>query len=76
MQININDKELMLFKNGASKKISEWMEEEIVVPDSKPDVMQIISVNVTPYVLILLNVMLVRFEQELNILYIDLPDAP
>ena len=51
MQININDKELMLFKNGASKKISEWMEEEIVVPDSKPDVMQIISVNVTPYVL-------------------------
>ena len=51
MQVNINDKELMLLENGANKKISEWMEEEIVVPDVKPDVMQIVSVSLTPYVL-------------------------
>lgn len=51
MQVNINDKELMLLENGTNRKISEWTEEEIVVPDTKPDVMQIISVSVTPYVL-------------------------
>lgn len=50
MQVNINDKELMLLENGTNRKISEWMEEEIVVPDAKPDVMQVVSVNVTPYI--------------------------
>lgn len=50
MQINIQDKELMLCKKGIKEKISTWVEQDILVPDTKPDVMQIISVNVVPYV--------------------------
>ena len=50
MQINIQDKELMLCRKGIKEKISTWVEQDILVPDTKPDVMQIISVNVVPYV--------------------------
>ncbi len=51
MPINIQDKELMLYKNGIKESENIWIEQDIVVPDSKPDVMQIISTHVTPYVL-------------------------
>ena len=51
MPINIQDKELMLYKNGIKESENVWIEQDIVVPDSKPDVMQIISTHVTPYVL-------------------------
>lgn len=50
MQINIQDKELMLCKNGIKEKMSTWIEQDILVPDTKPDVMQIISVNAIPYI--------------------------
>ena len=39
MQINIQDKELMLCRKGIKEKISTWVEQDILVPDTKPDVM-------------------------------------
>ncbi len=51
MPVNIQDKELMLCKNGVKRKVNVWVEQDILVPDTKPDVMQIISTQATPYIL-------------------------
>ena len=50
MPINIQDKELMLCKNGIKEKVGIWVEQDVLVPDTKPDVMQIISSHVSPYI--------------------------
>lgn len=51
MPVNIQDKELTLCKKGIKRKVNVWVEQDILVPDTKPDVMQIISTQATPYIL-------------------------
>lgn len=51
MPVNIQNKELMLCKKGIKRKVNIWVEQDILVPDTKPDVMQIISTQATPYIL-------------------------
>lgn len=50
MQINAQRKNLNLNKCCINENISQWIEQDIIVPDTKPDALKIIYVNVTPYV--------------------------
>lgn len=50
MSINIERKTLNLKKCSINENISKWIEQDIIVPDTKPDAVKIINVMVTPYV--------------------------
>lgn len=50
MQINTQRKNLNLNKCCINENVSRWIEQDIIVPDTKPDALKIIYVNVTPYV--------------------------
>lgn len=50
MPINTERKILNLNKGSINQNISEWIEQDIIVPDSKPDAVKVINVTVTPYV--------------------------
>ena len=50
MQIKTERKKINLNKCCINEKISEWIEQDIIVPDTKPDALKILHVNVTPYV--------------------------
>lgn len=50
MLVNMHTKKLNLDKCIVKEKISEWIEQDIIVPDSKPDAVKIVNVTVTPYV--------------------------
>ena len=50
MQITSQKKNLNLNKCCINESVSEWMEQDIIVPDTKPDALKIVYVNVTPYV--------------------------
>lgn len=50
MPINTERKTLNLNKGSINQNISEWIEQDIIVPDSKPDAVKVINVTVTPYV--------------------------
>ena len=50
MLVNMNTKKLNLNKCAINECVSNWMEQDIIVPDSKPDAVKIVNVTVTPYV--------------------------
>ncbi|MEG2310355.1 MAG: DUF3794 domain-containing protein [Clostridia bacterium] len=50
MPINTERKNLNLMKCSLNEEISTWIEQDIIVPDSKPDAVKVINVCVTPYV--------------------------
>lgn len=50
MLVNMHTKKLNLDKCMVKEKISDWIEQDIIVPDSKPDAVKIVNVTVTPYV--------------------------
>lgn len=50
MLVNMHTKKITLDKCVAKEKISKWIEQDIIVPDSKPDAVKIANVTVTPYV--------------------------
>lgn len=43
---NITKKDLNLNKCCINESVSEWMEQDIIVPDTKPDALKIVYVNV------------------------------
>lgn len=50
MLVNMHTKKMNLDKCIVKEKISKWIEQDIIVPDSKPDAVKIVNVTVTPYV--------------------------
>src|SRR5574344_968122 len=50
MQINADRKKINLNKCCINDNISDWIEQDIIVPDTKPDAIKIVNVNVTSYV--------------------------
>lgn len=50
MLVNMHTKKLNLNKCSINECISDWIEQDIIVPDSKPDAVKIVNVTVTPYV--------------------------
>ena len=50
MLVNMHTKKLNLEKCIIKEKMSNWIEQDIIVPDSKPDAIKIVNVTVTPYV--------------------------
>ena len=50
MLVNMQKKNLVLNKCSINENISDWIEQDIIVPDSKPDAVKIVNVTVTPYV--------------------------
>ena len=50
MLVNTEKKNLNLNKSTISEDVSTWIEQDIIVPDTKPDAIKIINVSVTPYV--------------------------
>lgn len=50
MQISTQRKNLNLNKCCINDNVSDWIEQDIIVPDTKPDALKIVHVNVTPYV--------------------------
>ena len=50
MSLNIERKSLNLNKCAVNKNISVWVEQDIIVPDTKPDAVKIVSVMATPYI--------------------------
>lgn len=50
MQVSTKRKNLNLNKCCINDNVSNWIEQDIIVPDSKPDALKIVHVNVTPYV--------------------------
>lgn len=50
MQVSTERKMLNLNKSCINKVETKWIEQDIIVPDTKPDALKIIHVNVTPYV--------------------------
>ena len=51
MIVECNKKTVNLKSVGVKNKNTIWVEQDILVPDSKPDVMKVIMVNATPYIL-------------------------
>ena len=50
MPINTINKSWKLNKCSIKENISTWIEQDIIVPDTKPDAVKIVNVVVTPYV--------------------------
>lgn len=50
MLINTQNKMLNLKKSTLIENLGAWIEQDIIVPDSKPDALKIVNVIVTPYV--------------------------
>lgn len=50
MSISLNKEELRLSKFVARDKTTTWIEQEVLVPDIKPDVMKIIRVEAVPFI--------------------------
>lgn len=50
MPISTVNKSLKLNDVVMNEDISKWMEQDIIVPDTKPDAVKIVNVTVTPYV--------------------------
>ncbi|MDD3303901.1 MAG: DUF3794 domain-containing protein [Clostridia bacterium] len=50
MLVNMQKKSLSLNKCSMNENISDWIEQDIIVPDSKPDAVKIVNVIVTPYI--------------------------
>lgn len=50
MSISLNKEELNLSKFVARDSYTAWFEQELLVPDIKPDVMKIIKVEAIPYI--------------------------
>ena len=50
MLINTERKNLNLNSATINDMVSTWIEQDIIVPDTKPDAVKIVSVSVTPYI--------------------------
>lgn len=50
MLVSTKTKGVNLNKCTINKEISSWIEQDIIVPDTKPDAIKIVNVTVTPYV--------------------------
>lgn len=50
MPISTERKILNLNKVLVKESISKWIEQDIIVPDSKPDALKIVNITVTPYI--------------------------
>lgn len=50
MSINTQRKNIVLNKSCINENISKWFEQDIIVPDTKPDALKIVNVSVNPYV--------------------------
>lgn len=50
MSLNIERKSLNLNKCSVNKNVSAWVEQDIIVPDSKPDAVKVVTVMATPYI--------------------------
>lgn len=50
MLVSTKTKMLNLNKCAINENISSWIEQDIIVPDSKPDAIKVVNVTVTPYV--------------------------
>lgn len=50
MLVSTKTKVLNLNKCAINESVSSWIEQDIIVPDSKPDAVKIVNVTVTPYV--------------------------
>jgi len=50
MSVSLNKEELNLSKFIARDSFTAWIEQEVLVPDIKPDVMKIIKVEAIPYI--------------------------
>lgn len=49
MSINTQRKNIILNKLCINENISKWIEQDIIVPDTKPDALKIVNVSVNPY---------------------------
>lgn len=50
MSVSLNKEDLKLSKFVARDKYTTWIEQEVLVPDIKPDVMKIIRVEAVPFI--------------------------
>ncbi|MEG2348256.1 MAG: DUF3794 domain-containing protein [Clostridia bacterium] len=50
MSVNTERKKIKLNMSCINENISKWIEQDIIVPDTKPDAIKIINVTVNPYV--------------------------
>ncbi|MEG0872700.1 MAG: DUF3794 domain-containing protein [Clostridia bacterium] len=50
MSISTERKTLNLNKCSVNEMVNEWIEQDIIVPDTKPDAVKIVNVTVSPYV--------------------------
>ncbi len=50
MLVNMQTKKISLNKCAINESVSSWVEQDIIVPDTKPDAVKIVNVTVTPYV--------------------------
>ena len=50
MKVEKEEKILKLYGGSIKENITEWIEEDIILPDTKPDAIKIVTVNVNSYV--------------------------
>ena len=50
MLVSTKTKVLNLSKCAINENVSSWIEQDIIVPDTKPDAVKVVNVTVTPYV--------------------------
>lgn len=50
MLVSTKTKGVSLNKSCVNKVVNSWIEQDIIVPDTKPDAIKIVNVTVTPYV--------------------------
>lgn len=50
MKVEKEEKEIMLYSDSIKDNVTSWIEQDIILPDTKPDAIKIVTVNVNPYV--------------------------
>ena len=50
MKVEKEEKVLKLYSDSIKENITKWIEEDIILPDTKPDAIKIVTINVNPYI--------------------------
>ncbi|MBR1884035.1 MAG: DUF3794 domain-containing protein [Clostridia bacterium] len=50
MKIEKEDKMIKLYSESIKENVTSWIEQDIILPDTKPDAIKVVNVTVNPYV--------------------------
>lgn len=50
MKVEKEEKIITLYNDNIKESVASWVEQDIILPDTKPDAIKVITVNVNPYI--------------------------